>query len=74
MDIKEQFTSLIRVLNLQKDRLVLCNLDTEYIDRALELTKNLETKFGDCVEVPFYNSLEELAKSLETKSQTENKE
>lgn len=75
MTIKEQFESLIRVLNLQKDRLVLCNLDTEYVDRALELAQDLESKFGDFVEVPFYDSLEDLAKSLEIESQTKkNKE
>lgn len=70
MTIKEQFESLIRVINLQKDRLVLCNLDTEYMDRALGLAKDLESKFGDFVEIPFYESLEDLAKSLEIESQT----
>lgn len=74
MTIKEQFESLIRVLNLQKDRLMLCNLDTEYVDRALNLTKDLESKLGDFVEIPFYESLEDLAKSLEIESQTKNKE
>lgn len=57
MTTKEQFESLIRVLNL-----------------ALNLTKDLESKSGDFVEVPFYESLEDLAKSLEIKSQTKNKE
>ncbi len=56
--IKEQFESLIRVLNLQKDRLLLCNLDTEYIDSALEIAIDLENRCGDIVEVPVFENLE----------------
>lgn len=62
MTIKEQFESLTRVLNLQKDRLVLCNLDTEYIDRAIEIAVDLENRCGDIVEVPVFENLEDFVK------------
>lgn len=62
MNIKEQFESLTRVLNLQKDRLVLCNLDTEYIDRAIEIAVDLENRCGDIVEVPVFENLEDFVK------------
>lgn len=60
--IKEQFESLLRVLNLQKDRLHLCNLDTEYIDRAIEIAADLENRCGDIVEVPVFENLEDFVK------------
>lgn len=58
--VKEQFESLLRVLNLQKDRLVLCNLDTEYVDRAIEIAADLENRCVDIVEVPVFENLEGL--------------
>ncbi len=64
--IKEQFESLIRVLNLQKDRLLLCNLDTEYIDSALEIAVDLENRCGDIVEVPVFENLEGLLNTTQT--------
>ena len=60
--IKEKFESLLRVLNLQKDRLHLCNLDTEYIDRAIEIAADLENRCGDIVEVPGFENLEDFVK------------
>ncbi len=64
--IKEQFESLIRVLNLQKDRLLLCNLYTEYIDSALEIAVDLENRCGDIVEVPVFENLEGLLNTTQT--------
>ena len=48
----QKFHELKRVLLLQKDRLQLCNLDTEYIDRAIKIAGELEDWSMDIVDIP----------------------
>ena len=53
----QKFNELKRVLLLQKDRLQLCNLDTEYIDRAIKIAGELEDWSMDIVDIPLVDIL-----------------
>lgn len=53
----KKFNELKRVLLLQKDRLQLCNLDTEYIDRAIKIAGELEDWSMDIVDIPLVDIL-----------------
>ena len=53
----QKFNELKRVLLLQKDRLQLCNLDTEYIDRAIKIVGELENWSMDIVDIPLVDIL-----------------